>query len=133
MLKLSLTTTIPSHLGVTRQELENTIGHDLQSLGIAGRILVEVGFVRSDVMQRLNMKYRNIDKPTDVLSFPQANTPYQEIRFLGSIVICPRIAREKNENIRDVIKHGLLHLAGFDHETNQAKWEEAAREIDCQL
>ncbi|MEM7401361.1 MAG: rRNA maturation RNase YbeY [Pseudomonadota bacterium] len=80
-------------------------------------------------VKTLNLKYRQIDKATNVLSFP-AEVPSQvNIKFLGDIVICAPVvvseAKEQTKNINDhwahLLIHGLLHLQGYDHiEENDA-------------
>lgn len=81
-------------------------------------------------MRALNLRFRGIDRATDVLSFPLFSSPAefpQEGDFpLGDIVISPRRAEEQareygvtlREELRRLIAHGLLHLMGFDHEKN---------------
>lgn len=101
-------------------------------LGITDADL-EISFIDESSIQKLNFKYRKIDKPTDVLSFPQIKIPGTERTALGNIVICEKIVREKNENIIDVTKHGILHLVGYDHEENETEWNKKAEEIGCGL
>lgn len=68
--------------------------------------------------RRLNRRYRNKDKPTNVLSFP-GEAP----GLLGDLVICaPVVAREAREQGKaaaahwaHMVVHGVLHLLGFDH------------------
>lgn len=83
-------------------------------------------------IQELNKTYRNIDKPTDVLSFPlEFDLPNMP---LGSIVISVDYAQEKakvfqhtlHEELTLLFIHGLLHLLGFDHEKD--KGEQRAKE-----
>lgn len=92
---------------------------------------IEMWFATSAEIQKLNREHRHIDRPTDVLSFPQAKDAPSDI--LGSIVIARDIVDQKNEDLRDVVKHGLLHLLGFDHEENETEWQAAAKKIDCNL
>jgi probable rRNA maturation factor len=69
-------------------------------------------------IKELNNLYRNIDRPTDVLSFPMKD-PY----MLGDIVISVERAREQaacygvpfDEELARLIVHGTLHLLGYDH------------------
>ena len=87
-----------------------------------------VRFVEVEEIQQLNRDYRNMDKPTNVLSFPFEQPPGlielgEELPYLGDIVICPEIVlREAAEQNKSEIAHwahmmihGALHLQGFDH------------------
>jgi rRNA maturation RNase YbeY len=85
-------------------------------------------------MKRLNARYRGVDKSTDVLSFPLSDDRLSVIGEkrsdfpfpLGDIVICvPKAllqAKEYcisfHEETQRLLVHGLLHLAGYDHEVN---------------
>jgi probable rRNA maturation factor len=84
----------------------------------------------------LNQRYRNQDKPTDVLSFPQMewdNGSEKKIEYLqeplGDIVVnvpkarkqCLQFGNSFLEEIYRLLCHGLLHLAGFDHELNSVE------------
>lgn len=81
-------------------------------------------------MRALNRRYRKVDKPTDVLSFPLHQRPIQGYTAvsLGDLFICPAVVRAKakvcDRSIRAqmqwTVVHGLLHLAGYDHEKNAA-------------
>lgn len=117
---------------IEKEETEKIILDTSEKLDLTGKGEVEILFVDKTEITELNKKFRSVDQPTDVLSFPQQQVPGSE-NILGSIVICPAVVTEKNENIADVLKHGLLHLAGIDHEENEVKWNKAAREIDCNL
>jgi probable rRNA maturation factor len=89
----------------------------LASAGIdEGHLAVE--FVDAERIQTLNREYRQLDKPTDVLSFgvDEDNDPLGP-RELGDIVICP----EHTEDLREAIVHGTLHLTGMDHEADDGE------------
>ncbi|HEU4711316.1 MAG TPA: rRNA maturation RNase YbeY [Pyrinomonadaceae bacterium] len=83
-----------------------------------------IAFVSDTSIRKLNRQFRNIDKPTDVLSFPA-----DEEHNLGDIAISvPTAAAQANENgltfegeIAQLILHGLLHLSGYDHETDNGE------------
>ena len=72
----------------------------------------------------LNQRYRNQDKPTNVLSFAYEDPPGVITEFLGDLVICaPLVEREAETQRRTpesywahMVVHGVMHLRGFDHE-----------------
>lgn len=74
--------------------------------------------------RRLNARYRGMDKPTNVLSFPADLPDEIELPLLGDIVICaPLVAREaaarpmrSEDHWAHLTIHGLLHLLGHDHQ-----------------
>lgn len=82
-------------------------GFDVERLGE-----VSVALVSLLTIQELNLKYRNIDSPTDVLSFG-IDGPYGEM--VGEIVVAPEYARFARESVEELVVHGALHLAGMDH------------------
>jgi probable rRNA maturation factor len=89
----------------------------LASAGIEqGHLAVE--FVDGERIQTLNREYRQLDKPTDVLSFgvDEDGDPSGP-RELGDIVICP----EHTSDLREAIVHGTLHLTGMDHELDDGE------------
>lgn len=88
-------------------------------------------------MQALNKQYRQKDKPTNVLSFP-CPIPNAPGGFLGDIVACvPQIEKEAKEQNKllsahwaHLILHSVLHLLGYDHETEQEALVMEALEIE---
>ena len=89
----------------------------LSSAGIEeGHLAVE--FVDGERIQALNLAYRDIDKPTDVLSFGvDEDGDSAGPRELGDIVICP----EHTSDLREAVVHGTLHLTGMDHEVDDGE------------
>jgi len=87
--------------------------------------------------QTLNLQYRGKDKPTNILSFP-AEIPHIDYQCLGDLVICgPLVAREASDQNKEpeahwahLIVHGMLHLQGYDHETDQQAEEMEALEVE---
>ncbi len=110
---------------------EQVARESLNTLGVFNANL-EIWFSTIEEIKTLNQEYRKIDKPTDVLSFPQIITGRNN-EHLGSIVISKEMVNQKNENMNDVIKHGILHLIGLDHEVDQDKWDSVAKKIKCSL
>jgi probable rRNA maturation factor len=81
-----------------------------------GHLAIE--FVDAHRMQELNRAHRGIDRPTDVLSFPVDGTgPSAGPRELGDVVIC----REHTADVTEAVVHGVLHLCGYDHETDEGE------------
>jgi probable rRNA maturation factor len=81
-----------------------------------GHIAVE--FVSADRIAELNLEHRGKQGPTDVLSFPvdEDGVPAGP-RELGDVVICP----EHTEDLLEAVVHGVLHLTGMDHETDDGE------------
>ncbi|MCT8332111.1 rRNA maturation RNase YbeY [Leptospira sp. 85282-16] len=89
---------------------------------------LEVLLVDDLMMKKINLERRGLNKTTDVLSFPLYSAsppiPYQ---ILGEVVIsmetCQKQAKEIGHSIVDefyrLLVHGILHLFGYDHETNE--------------
>jgi probable rRNA maturation factor len=82
-------------------------GLDLNRLGEVSVVLVPL-----DVIRQLNLKYRDIDSPTDVLSF-EIDGPYGEM--FGEVVISPEYVGFDRAGVEELVIHGALHLAGMDH------------------
>jgi probable rRNA maturation factor len=77
-----------------------------------------VALVDADRIRRLNLTHRGRDEPTDVLSFPvDEDGPAAGPRELGDVVICP----EHSHDLREAVVHGVLHLCGYDHESDQGQ------------
>jgi probable rRNA maturation factor len=93
--------------------------------GVAG---VTVAFVSDRRMRELNRRWRGKRGTTDVLSFPAAQDEFEKLEgfTLGDVVISvEQAARQALEHklsfereIAQLILHGLLHLCGYDHETD---------------
>ena len=101
----------------TAAELERLCALAIASSGIEdGHVAIE--FVDAERIQTLNREHRNLDEPTDVLSFAvDGGGASAGPRELGDIVICP----EHTEDLREAVVHGALHLTGMDHETDDGE------------
>jgi probable rRNA maturation factor len=79
---------------------------------------VAVEFVDAERIAELNAEYRGKQGPTDVLSFGvDESGPPAGPRELGDVVICP----EHTEDLLEAVVHGVLHLTGMDHETDEGE------------
>jgi probable rRNA maturation factor len=101
-------------------EVERLVGLALASAGVSdGHVAIE--YVESERIRMLNSEYRSKDRPTDVLSFPIDGSGEilgpPAARELGDIVICA----EHTADLREAIVHGVLHLTGMDHETDDGE------------
>ena len=101
----------------TAVELEELCALALSSAGIdEGHVAIE--FVDEERIRELNRDYRQIDSPTDVLSFGvDEDGASAGPRELGDIVICP----PQTADLREAVVHGALHLTGMDHETDHGE------------
>jgi probable rRNA maturation factor len=82
---------------------------------------VGVAFVDERRIAELNAEHRGKPSPTDVLSFPidgRALLPDGVPRQLGDLVVCPAVASAEGTPIATLLVHGVLHLVGYDHETD---------------
>ncbi|MGN6868691.1 MAG: rRNA maturation RNase YbeY [Solirubrobacteraceae bacterium] len=101
----------------TAAELERLCALAIASAGVEdGHVAIE--FVDAERIQALNREHRNLNEPTDVLSFVvDGDGTSAGPRELGDIVICP----EHTEDLREAVIHGALHLTGMDHETDDGE------------
>jgi probable rRNA maturation factor len=115
--------------GLTASALSRFVARACRSTRLQGGVNVLVTTNRK--MQALNGRFRKKDAATDVLSFPAAPNPGTEMA--GDIAISAEIAvrnakrsgHSEVEEIKILALHGILHLAGFDHERDNG---EMARE-----
>ncbi|MGH9758455.1 MAG: rRNA maturation RNase YbeY [Candidatus Acidiferrales bacterium] len=115
-----------------------------------------VAFVSNSEIRRWNRLYRGKNRPTDVLSFPtdersrgkrplsplhRALRPGSAANYLGDVAIAPAVARENarrlgrslSTELRILILHGILHLMGYDHETDSGQMERRERRLRREL
>lgn len=117
----------------------------LKSIGRAEAALT-ITFIRDRSMRQLNRKYRGLDKATDVLSFAYHESgddfaAAETGAHLGDVVIsvetAARYARELGltfeRELEHLVIHGTLHLAGYDHETDNGEMQRLERRLRKQL
>jgi probable rRNA maturation factor len=112
---------VPRAARPRRRELARFLRQAIEATGLAGE--VSVLLTGDEAIRALNRKYRRKDKATDVLSFPAAEMAEG---IAGDLVISLETALMQAEErgqtlemeIRLLLLHGLLHLAGYDHEAD---------------
>jgi probable rRNA maturation factor len=126
---------------INRQRLFSIDRRGIESLAAATLAAMDrtpmsatVVIVRDPVMRDLNREYRSIDRPTDVLSFPSrdersSSDDFADALFLGDVVVSADAALRQaleaghplEREVSELIIHGILHLCGYDHETDQGE------------
>ncbi|MCX6580496.1 MAG: rRNA maturation RNase YbeY [Candidatus Aminicenantes bacterium] len=100
-----------------------------------GDIVIKLG--GKEEAQELNSRYLQRDYPTDVLSFPFNEEVPDEGFYLGDIFVCYPIAGEQakengiklEEELLMLMVHGILHLGGYDHETDSGEMEKLQAQL----
>jgi probable rRNA maturation factor len=100
------------------------------------RGVVGIALVSDQRVRALNRTYRRQDYATDVLSFPNPQSPLRD-PFLGEIVIARGVARRQARDaghserteLRVLALHGLLHLLGYDHEQDRGTMRRVERRL----
>ena len=107
--------------GLTERGLQRFVALATQSVGI--RTGVNVLVTSNRELQSLNRRFRGKDQPTDVLSFP-AGAGTDDLG--GDIAVSAEMARTSSrqlghsaaQEVKILVLHGILHLAGYDHESD---------------
>lgn len=111
--------------------LRRTVRATLKYEGIKNKTEVSVTFADDESIRKLNAEYRNLDRPTDVLSFPIEDdveaADERQVLMLGDIVISLERAAVQAEEYGHSFKrevaflcaHSMLHLLGYDHELGE--------------
>ncbi len=108
--------------------------HALLSESIDDEAELSVLLVGSDHMRRLNARFAGDDYATDVLAFPMMEDE-DETLVLGDVVLCPAIASQNatklghplEHEIDVLLVHGILHLLGYDHQSETDKTQMEGR------
>jgi len=127
MADVKILTFVESRYKVNRKKIKEAVHEVLDVKSITSKCEVSLAFVGDRKMHALNLKFRNLDKTTNILSFPlgegeQTPLPSGVLR-LGDIVISyPQVINEAardemmvDDKINDLLQHGLLHLLGEHH------------------
>jgi probable rRNA maturation factor len=117
--------------GISRQTLARFATRARELAGVSGEVAVLI--TSSQQIQQLNRRFRGKNKPTDVLSFPREDG--------GDIAISAEIAQSNAQRFRHstaaeikvLIVHGMLHLAGYDHEADNGRMQKREAKLRAQL
>jgi probable rRNA maturation factor len=112
-----------------------------RAAGLSGE--VNILLTGDSEIQRLNLQFRRKDKPTDVLSFPAVSSPLptKATPAGGDIAISLQTARVQASGIghdlltevKVLILHGMLHLAGHDHECDRGQMRKLEQKLRAEL
>lgn len=121
--------------GVSAAVIRGRAEKMLRHLGLSA-VELSVALVDDATIHELNRDYRKKDKPTDVLAFPlQEPVPEHVTGLLGDVILSIDTARKQAKKHRRtllaeltmLLAHGLLHLLGYDHQTDAEEREMTAR------
>lgn len=123
--------------GLSEAGLARFLARARRALRMRGTVTVLVTSSRE--LRRLNQRFRGKNKPTDVLSFPA--TPQLKHRFAGDVAISAELSAQNArrlghtvaDEIRVLVLHGVLHLAGYDHENDDGGMERKERHLRMSL
>lgn len=123
----------------------NVLKSSIDELNYSKCLVLEISILIVSVrkIKSLNFKYRNINKPTNVLAFPQLDKDdqrlfeYSNTALVGDIVLSPTIIRNESksfdlrfdDHFSHILIHGLLHLFGYDHRTQAEAKKMQEKEI----
>jgi probable rRNA maturation factor len=90
-----------------------------------------IAFVDEAEIRRLNLQFRGIDSPTDVLSFPLGDKTPKGLPYLGDVAVCLPVAERQAAELGHSLlselliltAHGIIHLCGHDHESDAGEME----------
>lgn len=119
-------------------QLADLARHTLNSEGVDEEAELSILIVDADHMQRLNNRFADNNRTTDVLAFPMSEDE-EDMLLLGDVVICPEVAQRNaqkydhspTDELRLLLVHGILHLLGYDHneDGDKARMERRTREL----
>jgi probable rRNA maturation factor len=122
--------------GLSSSALERFVLRARRLVGMRETLNIVISGSRE--LRLLNRRFRGLDKPTDVLSFPAGVAEQQRRRkSAGEVIISADIARDNAkrfghsaaDEVKVLVLHGMLHLAGFDHERDHGEMARRERKL----
>lgn len=119
---------VESRYKVNRKRIKKAIDEILSANSVNNPVEISIAVVGDRKMKALNLKYRNLDKTTNVLSFPQQEgqiikTPDGASRLGDIILSYPMVIKDAtrdemlvDDKVDELVKHSMLHLLGIHHE-----------------
>ena len=112
------------NIKIVNQIFQNICVVTSKLLKITDNVIFDINFVGKKTMQSINYKYRQINKPTNVICFANRDNNDLFVPLIGEIYICINIAKQEAKKQQHslfyqiclLFIHGLLHLLGFDHD-----------------
>jgi len=132
----------PRRDAVRKRELQAFLARAIQSVGLRGTVSV---LLTGDAqIRQMNRDYRGKDVPTDVLSFPAAGLEARDrrrTRLAGDLAVSLQTAARQAQafghplesEVKILLLHGLLHLAGLDHESDSGQMARRERRLRKEL
>lgn len=107
--------------------IRSAVGAVLEYEGISADCELSVLLVDDQSIWELNRDFRNVDRPTDVLSFPSGEDPEEDFFYIGDMALSLERARRQAEEyghsyereVAFLTAHSVLHCLGYDHETGE--------------
>jgi probable rRNA maturation factor len=128
-----------SRRGASTRALARFLAEAQVAVRLSGQVTV---LLTTDAALRdLNRRFRGKDKATDVLSFPSTNSAPDAEKIAGDVAISVETARRQAAEqghwlaveLRVLMLHGLLHLAGYDHENDEGRMQRRERQLRAKL
>ena len=105
---------------------------------LSSQMVLQAGFsvvlISDSAMRNYNRRFRDQNRTTDVLAFPDGEEIEPEESYLGDILVCVEAAdRQRKKTLLEELKslslHGLLHLLGYDHHTDEGRMQTLERQL----
>ena len=111
---------------ITKDEIVNLIKFANTKLQLNPTFQLKIFFVTKDDIQKLNLETRELNEPTDVLSFEDPENEYHEIYLCSEVIKVNSSEFDVSfrEELLRTILHGYLHILGYDHEKSLNNEEE---------
>jgi probable rRNA maturation factor len=116
---------------VNQKELQRFARRAQEMAGVSGEVDILIADNRR--LQELNRRFRRKNKPTDVLSFPRPQGGDIAISADIALENADRYGHAATDELKILVLHGMLHLAGYDHETDNGRMAKTEAELRSRL